>query len=220
MITNPTVLIADDHPLFRMALVGAVKHSLHTEHILECECVSSLQNKLESEGSVDLILLDLNMPGAQGFSALCYLKSHYADTPVIVVSAHDDPTLIGRALNFGASGFIPKSTSMLTMGEAMKRVILGHIWTPDHINIPNTQADQHESELAERLASLTAHQFRVLTMVSEGLLNKQIASELSVTESTIKAHLTSIFKKLKVRTRIQAVIALQAVDGDYNDAIE
>jgi DNA-binding NarL/FixJ family response regulator len=165
-----------------------------------------LLETLACNSGADLALLDLNMPDVQGFSGLIYLRAQYPDVPVAIVSANDDPTAIRRSIDFGASGFIPKSLDMRTMGDALQAILAGHAWTPPDIDL-SQPPDRETNELVRRLSSLTPQQVRVLMMLSEGLLNKQIAYELMVSEATVKAHVSAILQKLGVESRTQAVIA-------------
>ncbi|OED45282.1 DNA-binding response regulator [Endozoicomonas sp. (ex Bugula neritina AB1)] len=206
-----TIIIADDHPLFRAAMQAALKQALDDPEIHEAGSVGALQNILESSSAPDLILLDLHMPGAHGLSGLIFLRGHYPEVPVVIVSATDDVQVIQKALKHGSSGFIPKSSSLNILKEAILKVLDGETWLPCPVDMPDTDIT---NDIEEKLASLTPQQFRVLGMISEGLLNKQIAYELEVSEATIKAHITAIFKKLGVRSRTQAVIALKELEID------
>ena len=204
------VIIAEDHPLFRTALQSALEQTLDMPSITEADSIATLQTVLETQTNPDLILLDLNMPGAHGFSGLLYTIGHYPDVPVLVISAQDEDSIISKAIHYGASGFISKSAQLDTIKQAIGEVIQGRKWLPEHID---TEADnQEKSAIEQKIATLTPQQFRVLGMVSEGLLNKQIAWELNISEATIKAHITAIFRKLGVRNRTQAVIALQQLE--------
>jgi DNA-binding NarL/FixJ family response regulator len=211
---NYRILVADDHPLFRAAIKQIMTMQLDDVVIDETDSVSGLQSKLELNQDADLILLDLHMPGAQGFSALVFLRTHYPDIPVVVISAQEDPVVIARAMQFGAAGFIPKSAEPKTIKTAIETVLEGDLWSPEPVTNINERS-QYEQEMAEKLASLTPSQFKVLVMMNEGLLNKQIAYELEVSEATIKAHATAIFQKLGVRNRTQAVIALHELDIEH-----
>ena len=206
-----TIIIADDHPLFRAALQAALKQSLDEPEIHEAGSIAALQNILESSSSPELILLDLHMPGAHGLSGLIFLRGHYPEVPVVVISATEDVQVIHKCMQHGSNGFIPKSSSLDAIRSAIIQVLDGENWLPDNVSMPDMAKS---SDLEEKLASLTPQQFRVLGMVSEGLLNKQIAYELEVSEATIKAHITAIFKKLGVRNRTQAVIALKELEID------
>ena len=201
----PTILIADDHPLFREALRGAVLRALPGARLREAADAEAMLSLVEAEPDADLLLLDLNMPGAQGFSALVHLRVQHPQLPVVVVSAREEPAVMRRALDHGAMGFIPKSADAATLGEAITRVLDGDRWAPAAAHAaPAASADEHDA--AQRLQGLTPQQFRVLQMLGEGLLNKQIGYELGVSEATIKAHMTAILRKLGASNRTQAVL--------------
>ncbi len=201
----PTVLVADDHPLFREALRNAVARALPTATIREAESVDALYALIERESDADLLLLDLTMPGAHGFSALVHLRAHYPQLPVMVVSAREEPAVMRRALDHGAVGFLPKSADAGTLGEAIDAVLAGDRWAPaSALKAPAAGAEEHDA--AQRVRDLTPQQFRVLQMLGDGLLNKQIAYELGVSEATIKAHMTAILRKLGASNRTQAVL--------------
>ncbi|MBJ6979104.1 MULTISPECIES: response regulator transcription factor [unclassified Luteimonas] len=200
-----TLLIADDHPLFREALRGAVARVLPEATLKEADSVEKLYALVESEPDADLLLLDLNMPGAQGFSALVHLRAQHPELPVVVVSAREEPAVMRRALDHGAMGFIPKSADSGTLGRALAQVLQGDRWAPPAaLAAPAADADEHDA--AQRVAGLTPQQFRVLQMLGAGLLNKQIAFQLGVSEATIKAHMTAILRKLGASNRTQAVL--------------
>lgn len=202
------ILIADDHPLFRAAIRLTISAALPQAQIREASDVEALEAAL-SVANPDLVLLDLTMPGANGFSSLILMRQHYPAVPVVVVSAHEDNSSMSRAYHHGALGFVPKSSHPDAIAEALNQVLAGNTWfPPDFMLEPQSQ---HEHQLAQGLASLTPQQYKVLVMFSDGLLNKQIAYELGVSEATIKAHATAIFRKLDVRNRTQAVIALQSL---------
>lgn len=198
-------LIADDHPLFRGALRQIVDDHFPGAEVLECGNFDEVVKALHNDRQIDLVLLDLTMPAVQGFSGLIYLRSQYPEIPVAVVSAREEANVIRRCLNFGASAFIPKSLDPAQMASAIAQVIEGEVWYPEGI-APEEQNDEI-SDLAERMSSLTPQQMRVLMMLGQGLLNKQIAYELSVSEATVKAHVSAILQKLNVDSRTQAVIA-------------
>src|SRR5579884_1885966 len=201
------LLIADDHPLFRGALREAVNGLFERADVAEAGTFEEVTEFLERGGAeIDLILLDLRMPGVRGFSGLMYLRAQYPSVPVVVVSANDDPAVIRRCMDFGASGFIPKTLGVDDMRHAIKRVLDGGLWTPPDVDLTRS-SDADTGELMARMATLTPQQVRVLMMLSEGLLNKQIAFQLGVSEATVKAHVSAILQKLKVESRTQAVIA-------------
>ncbi len=206
------LVIADDHPLFRGALREAVTGLFERSEIAEAGSFEEVSTLLDKGGEVDLILLDLSMPGVRGFSGLMYLRAQYPSVPVVVVSANDDPAVIRRCMDFGASGFIPKTLGIEQMRDAIVRVLKGGVWTPPDVDL-EAGSDAEAAELMARLGTLTPQQVRVLMMLSEGLLNKQIAYELSVSEATVKAHVSAILQKLGVESRTQAVIAAAKIEA-------
>ncbi len=206
------LIIADDHPLFRDALRLAVSSVVPGAKVGEVGSFEDLTALLERDGDVDLVLLDLKMPGISGFSGLIYLRAQYPAIPVVVVSASDDVETIRRSLDFGASGFVPKRFGVEKLGDAILRVLDGDVWIPPDVDL-SAAADPETSKLRDRLVTLTPQQVRVLMMLSEGLLNKQIAYELGVSEATIKAHVSAILQKLGVESRTQAVIAAAKISG-------
>jgi DNA-binding NarL/FixJ family response regulator len=209
---NYHLVIADDHPLFRGALREAVIGLLARVDIAEAGTFEAVADLLDRGGDVDLILLDLTMPGVRGFSGLMYMRAQYPSVPVVVVSANDDPTVIRRCMEFGASGFIPKTLGVEAMRRAIRSVLDGGLWTPPDVDL-SAGSDAETSELMARMATLTPQQVRVLMMLSEGLLNKQIAFQLGVSEATVKAHVSAILQKLGVESRTQAVIAAAKIES-------
>jgi DNA-binding NarL/FixJ family response regulator len=203
-------LIADDHPLFRGALRQALEGMFEGVIIVETGSLDEMTDALAEDEDVDLVLLDLNMPGVRGFSGLLLLRAQFPAVPVIVVSGTEDVVAIRRCMEIGASGFIPKSLGIETIRGAIARVLDGGLWTPPDLDIG---ARDETSDLVARLSSLTPQQVRVLMMLSEGLLNKQIAYELSVSEATVKAHVSAILQKLGVDSRTQAVIAAAKIEA-------
>ena len=203
---STTIVIADDHPLFRGALRQAIGSLMPAARVIEANGIEELNETLAAEKDMDLILLDLTMPGVQGFSGLIALRAQHPELPVVIVSANQEATVIRRAIEFGASGFIPKSLNVDAIGKAIASVLAGDTWTPPDIDLTAAE-DKETADLVRRLATLTPQQVRVLMMLSEGLLNKQIAYELGVSEATVKAHVSAILDKLGVDSRTQAVIA-------------
>jgi DNA-binding NarL/FixJ family response regulator len=206
------LVIADDHPLFRGALREAVSGLFARGEIAEAGSFDDVVALLDQGGEVDLVLLDLTMPGVRGFSGLMYLRAQYPSVPVVIVSANDDPAVIRRCMEFGASGFIPKTLGIEVIREAIARVFEGAVWAPPDVDLKGG-SDAASAALVQRLATLTPQQVRVLMMLSEGLLNKQIAYELSVSEATVKAHVSAILQKLGVESRTQAVIAAAKIEA-------
>ncbi len=213
-VSNYRLVIADDHPLFRGALREAVAGMLERVEIAEAGTFDQVVELLDRGGDVDLILLDLKMPGVRGFSGLMYMRAQYPSLPVVVVSANDDPTAIRRCMEFGASGFIPKTLGIDVMRGAIRRVLDGGVWTPPDVDL-SAGSDAETAELMARMATLTPQQVRVLMMLSEGLLNKQIAYQLGVSEATVKAHVSAILQKLGVESRTQAVIAAAKIEAGH-----
>lgn len=206
------IFIVDDHPLFRGALSQALGDSFPGIHISEAGSLDELLKHLTTSSEADLILLDLAMPGVKGFSGLMYLRAQYPEIPIIVVSANEDPAVIRRSIEFGASGFVPKSLSAEIIRLAVQTVLDGSVWIPPDLDLNDT-GEEENTEMVSRLATLTPQQVRVLMMLGEGLLNKQIAYELTVSEATVKAHVSAILQKLNVDSRTQAVIAINKIDG-------
>ncbi len=206
------LVIADDHPLFRGALREAISSKFKGAEITEAGTFDEIPALLEKNGDVDLVLLDLTMPGTRGFSGLMYLRAQYPGVPVIVVSANDDPAAIRRCMEFGASGFIPKTLGVEEMRGVVARILQGGVWTPPGVDL-QSKSDAETHELMAKMATLTPQQVRVLMMLSEGLLNKQIAFQLGVSEATVKAHVSAILQKLGVDSRTQAVIAAAKIEG-------
>jgi DNA-binding NarL/FixJ family response regulator len=206
------LLIADDHPLFRGALREAVNGLFDRAEIAEAGTFEEVTEFLERGGDIDLILLDLRMPGVRGFSGLMYLRAQYPSLPIVVVSANDDPAVIRRCMEFGASGFIPKTLGVEALRQAVAQVLRGEVWTPPDVDLQR-DTDAESAAVIARLATLTPQQVRVLMMLSGGLLNKQIAYELGVSEATVKAHVSAILQKLGVESRTQAVIAAGKIEA-------
>ncbi len=211
------ILIADDHPLFRAALEQVLVQLYPDARLHLAASVAELQQQLERIGSQDLLLLDLHMPGALGFSALSWFVSQHPRTPVVVVSANVHPETVRRALDHGAAAFLAKSAEVLVMESCFAQVMAGERGLHPGLDVANTGATLQSLDVADALATLTPQQFRVASMLVEGLLNKQIAFELAVKEATIKAHMTEIFRKLGVHSRTQAALALGALAVELPD---
>jgi DNA-binding NarL/FixJ family response regulator len=204
-------VVADDHPLFRGAMREAVATLFEPADVFEAGGLDDLQALLEREADMDLVLLDLTMPGVRGFSGLLFLRAQFPGVPVVIVSANEEPDVIRRCMEFGASGFLPKTLDVEIMRSAIRSVLDGGVWTPPDVDLSGG-ADAATRDLVARLATLTPQQVRVLMMLSEGLLNKQIAFELKVSEATVKAHVSAILQKLGVESRTQAVIAASKIE--------
>jgi DNA-binding NarL/FixJ family response regulator len=203
-------IVADDHPLFRDALRQTVAALWPTAAIRQAGTFEEVVALLSADDDVDLILLDLRMPGMHGFSGLLFIRAQYPGIPVVIVSASEEPATMRSAVRFGASGYIPKSLATDVIGRAVAAVLDGAVWMPPDIDLELPQA---ADRALDRLAALTPQQMRVLMMLSEGLLNKQIAHQLDVSEATIKAHVSAILQKLGVDSRTQAVIAASRIEA-------
>lgn len=210
----PSLLIADDHPLFRAALRGAAADAVADLQVFEADTLDAVLGTLDAEPGIDLVLLDLHMPGNHGLAGLAAIRAQHPGVAVVVVSANEDPRVIRRALDHGAAGYLPKSTGLEELRHAIRAVMACEQWLPPALRtaVAHAKSSSHDAELAARLASLSPQQFRVLSLVAEGLLNKQIADRLEVQERTVKAHLTAIFERLGVRNRTQASVVLRELE--------
>jgi len=205
-----TILVADDHPMFRAAILHALREALPGARMLEVASQSALETALAGAAAIDLVLLDLAMPGAMGFSSLVLLRGERPEVPVIVISSNDHPRTVRRAQQFGAAGFVSKSAPVGTLGEAVREVLAGGSWFPAE----KAERSEQDAALAARLAQLTPQQLRVLMLLAEGLLNKQIADQLGLAENTVKIHVTAVLKKLDCRSRTQAAVLAKSLDLD------
>ncbi|TPG09898.1 DNA-binding response regulator [Rhodanobacter glycinis] len=202
----PDILIADDHPLFRDALQRAVLAAMPQARVHSADGVQALLDLIEQFPEAELLLLDLHMPGARGYSALAHIRGQYPGLPTIVVSGHEEAQVARRALAHGASAYIPKSTASEDIVAAIRAVLDGDVWLPHLLLGGSGELRPDEAAAAAQIATLTPQQFRVMTMIAEGLLNKQIAWELGVSEATVKAHMTAIMRKLGVNNRTQVAL--------------
>lgn len=214
---NPVVVIADDHPLFRDALRQSIAGVISNCDIRTVGDVASLRSLLKELSSADMVLLDLAMPDVSGFSGLISIRAEFPDTPIVVVSASEDTSTIKRCIELGASGFIPKSSGTEFIVEGLNAIQDGEVWVPPGVDL-ESDLDQEMAEIIGKLQSLTPQQSRVLSMLGEGLLNKQIAYELDVSEATVKAHVSAVLLKLEVDSRTQAVITLNKIDSGFIEA--
>jgi len=204
------IVIADDHPMIRgaLALSLAATTAFGKIEVLETATLDELLDLLAESGEADLVLLDLRMPGINGFQGLLTLRARFPATPVVIISALEDPALVAEALVLGAAGFIPKSTPRHEIVRALNLVASGEIYAPPHLQqSPAASAlERNDAEFAHRLTLLTPQQRKVLQLLGTGKLNKEIAYELDIAETTVKAHVSSILHKLNVYSRTQAVV--------------
>jgi DNA-binding NarL/FixJ family response regulator len=204
---SPKIIVADDHPLLRAAVLHALGEALPQASMIEASSVATLGEALETHPDADLILLDLSMPGAHGFSALLHVRGERPEVSVVVITSNEYPRVIRRAQQFGAAAFIPKSSPAETIGVAVTTVLDGGTWFPP-LTVARSEAD---ARLATRLAQLTPQQFRVLLCLADGLLNKQIADKLGLAGNTVKVHVTAILKKLECHSRTQAAVLVKSL---------
>lgn len=208
------ILIADDHPLYRDALELVVNEVYPAAVIISCASQAEVLDVVQSDDSFDLILLDLKLPGATGFTCLKLIRKQTAVTPIVIVSAVEDPNTMREAIEYGATGYLPKSSSRTTMRNALQLVMSGGVFMPASAissswmrrSVPQ-QAKNSDTEHS----SLTERQQTVLEHMAEGKSNKAIANELSITEITVKAHVSAILRKLGVSNRVQAAMLAKDV---------
>lgn len=200
--------VADDHPLFRNALNEVIKQHYPDAVVEQSMDLDGTMRELEKNAETDLLLLDLHMPGSQDLFGLITVRDKFSGIPVAIISADEDVNTISRAMGHGASGYIPKSCSPQLIHQAIASILDGNRWVPEEYRNSLTPVTAEEKDLAVKIATLTPQQYRVLCYLREGWLNKQIGYELGVTEATIKAHITAIFRKLGTTNRTQAVIML------------
>ncbi len=209
-----SLLIADDHPLFRAALRQAATDAVPGAVVREADTLDAVLAALDADPGIDLVLLDLHMPGNHGLAGLAAIRAQFPGVAVVVVSANDDPRVVRRALDHGAAGYLPKSAGLDELRDAIRAVLACEQWLPPALRgtVARTESSRADADLAARLASLSPQQFRVLSLVAQGLLNKQIADRLDVQERTVKAHLSAIFERLGVRNRTQAGVVLRELE--------
>jgi len=195
--------VADDHPLFRTALIQAAKKLLPNSEVIEADSFQNTVMSIQEHPDIELIFLDLNMPGNDGFTGLTTLRNNYPDIQVVMVSATEEASVINKAIDLGASGYIPKSASLDAIASAIEVVLDGDTWLPEGLTL-ETDEGSEEKAIAEKLNKLTPAQYRVLQMIADGLLNKQIAYEMNIQEPTVKNHVSAILQKLEVNNRTQA----------------
>jgi len=223
-MSQAKVAIADDHPLFRTALKQAIVECIDEANTLEADNFTELLTLIEQNSSLEIVFLDLHMPGNDGFTGLTQLQNHYPDLVVIMVSSDDNDETMQKAINFGAAAFIPKSADLTTIAKAIDAVLEGEIWLPESVD---KTADEKmmiaHQKLAKQLAQLTPQQYIVLTLIADGQLNKQIAYDLNIKETTVKKHVSAILMKLEVNNRTLAGLAYQqlmlAPPENINDTI-
>ncbi len=221
-MTATTLIVADDHPLFRAALREAVTRVLPESQIVEADSVAAVEQAAQVHPDADLILLDLYMPDARGFSGLAQLRAHYPSIPVAIISAAENASIVRRAMDFGASGFIPKTASIDRIGAMLKALLEGELAVPPEYLREQADDGDEASGVARKLDRLTPQQLRVLLLLADGSSNKSIAQALDVSEATVKAHVTVILRKLGLERRTQAALLAQRLfrtDGSADPAL-
>ena len=202
------IIVADDHPLFRDAITHLLERTVANLEVIQVDSFDALGKALSANTLPSLVLLDLKLSDTQGMDGLLILKKQYASLPVLIISAYDDSSVVNMAMQYGASGFVPKSLEMDRMAEVITAVLAGDMWFPEAID----GGTQDSGGGTPEFEGLTPAQLKVLTLLREGKPSKEMAAIMRVTEATIKAHLTEIFRKLKVRNRTQAVLAAKELD--------
>jgi DNA-binding NarL/FixJ family response regulator len=217
------LLVADDHPLYRMALIQAIRGIMPECVISEAEDQNSVMAQLEKNPDTEVVLLDLHMPGCHGLMGLASIRAEHPGVAVIIISAHENPVTIRRALDYGAVGYLTKRTGLSDLKSSLNAVLSCQEWLPASIKkaVSLIQISEQDQTLDQKLGSLSPQQFKVLTRVTKGLLNKQIADQLGIQERTVKAHMSAIFEKLEVKNRTQAGVLLRSLElTDPNSAVD
>jgi DNA-binding NarL/FixJ family response regulator len=217
------LLVADDHPLYRMALIQAIRGIMPECVISEAEDQNSVMAQLEKNPDTEIVLLDLHMPGCHGLMGLASIRAEHPGVAVIIISAHENPVTIRRALDYGAVGYLTKRTGLSDLKSSLNAVLSCQEWLPASIKkaVSLIQISEQDRTLDQKLGSLSPQQFKVLTRVTKGLLNKQIADQLGIQERTVKAHMSAIFEKLDVKNRTQAGVLLRSLElTDPNSAVD
>jgi len=204
-------LIADDHPLYREALISALRPLFENVDIIQSDNLDSTLQALQQNSDFDLVMLDLNMPGCDSFYGLIRVSQDFPKVPVAVISASDSADVVSKVMSLGAKGFIPKATATQTIADALKQIMDGNNWLPEGMQT-SIEQDAPVIDIAKLVGELTPKQFQALKLLQNGLLNKQIAFDLNITEATVKAHISAVFRKLNVNNRTQAVVLLKNLD--------
>lgn len=218
----PRLLIVEDHPLFRAALISVIGAEFPNAEVLQATSIDGALDVIGGRGDHDLILLDLSMPGTTGLLGAYRVRAAAPRSALIIVSAHDDPRIVGGAIALGVSGYIPKSTPKAELARLLRGILDGAVCLPEYFrdcaSAKRGQADVQE--ILQRLSQLTSQQLRVLDMVCHGLQNKQIAYELNICVTTVKVHVSDILRKLDVRSRTEAIIAVSKLDFGKPDLVQ
>jgi DNA-binding NarL/FixJ family response regulator len=208
------ILVADDHPLFRDAVINIISQTFPESEIFESKDIESTLALAQKTNDIDLILLDLNMPGMSGLAGLLDLRNQYPTIPVVIISAETEKQVILQTIAYGAVGFIAKSSSKNIIGEALKSILAGNVYLPaDIMRSQTTVNTSKEFEvLPEKMFLLTRRELMVLKHLTKGEANKQIAFNLNISETTVKSHVSSILKKLGASNRVKVVVGCSNID--------
>ncbi|MDY7565087.1 response regulator transcription factor [Pseudomonas sp. RTC3] len=211
------ILIADDHPLFREAIANVISDGFPGSEVMETADLDSALALTQTHDDLDLILLDLNMPGMHGLNGLINLRNEAPTIPVVIVSAEQDKQIVLQAITYGAVGFITKSSPRAQMTEAIEQILNGNVYLPSDIiraQRPGTRRSMNNTPSfpPELLQALTRKQLLVLERMTKGESNKQIAYTLEIAETTVKAHVSAILRKLNVHNRVQAILSAGDID--------
>lgn len=207
-------LVADDHPLYREAVITALKPSFEQTKFFESDSFDSTFAVLKKQRNIDVLLLDLNMPGCENYYGLLRFRQMFPKLIIVVVSALDDAKTIAETIEFGANGFIPKTLSTLDMVDALNSIMAGATWIPSDMHQAVADVSNETKKISQQVKLLTPKQFQVLRLVKEGMSNKEISEHLTVTEATVKAHISSLFKRLEVKSRTQMLVVIDKLNLD------
>jgi DNA-binding NarL/FixJ family response regulator len=213
-----TLMVADDHPLFRDAISAVITTGLASSRLLEAASLAQALALAEENQEVDLLLLDLSLPDAEGLSGLQTLRQRFPGLAVAIVSAQQERRLVLDAITMGAVGYIPKSTPRQTLLAAIGQILEGQVYLPPDIMrpspnmLPEPAVPSPDTLLRQRLACLTAKQLDVLSCMTTGISNKLIARELNIAETTVKTHVSAILRKLDAASRVQAIVMAAEAD--------
>jgi DNA-binding NarL/FixJ family response regulator len=208
------IILVDDHPLFREALRSTIRIGLSHARIEEADSIEAAKTVLAERPGIDVIVLDLSMKGVSGFDGMMSLRIRFPRIPILVCSGLEEGRIVREALRLGAAGFVPKSATRATYMEALECIMRGSIFVPDLAQVQEAEAEASETaDASARIAALTPAQMNVLS-IKRGKLNKQIAFELGIGDSMVKAHVSEIMRKLGVRNRTQVALCASALDFD------
>lgn len=213
------ILIADDHPMIREAIASAISGSFEGTTVDEREDLQGAMDYAASNPDTDLILLDLNMPGMDGLNGIINLRTAHPDIPVVVISAEEDKNVVLKAVTYGAVGFITKSMPRQKITEAIRQILDGQIYLPPDIIRKSGDQGGRGSEAGPRVdpelvSTFTRRQLLVFEHMAKGQSNKEIAWELSIAETTVKAHVSAILRKLGVHSRLKAILCARDINFD------